>query len=152
MCVCIMYYIIYIWIYMYIHFFKKFSFPLWFFFYHRILNIDLCAIREDLVVYLLYIWKFTSANPNSIPSLTLWHMVTTSLFSMSIILFLVRLCAILDSTCKWHHMVFVFLFPNLVWYSLVASILLHMALFCSFLWQSSIPLYIWTMSSLSILL
>ena len=32
--------------------------------YHSILNIVLCAIQEDLVVYLFYLWKLTSANPN----------------------------------------------------------------------------------------
>ena len=41
-------------------------------------------------------------------------LATTSLFSMSVSLLLfhrqVHLCHTLDSTCKWQHMVFVFLF------------------------------------------
>ena len=32
--------------------------------YHRILNIVLCAIQEDLVIYPFCILKLTSANPN----------------------------------------------------------------------------------------
>ena len=57
-----------------------------------------------------------------------------------------------DSTYKRYHMIFVFLSDllNLVWWSLVASMLLQMALFHSFLWLSNIPLYTCTTSSLSI--
>ena len=57
----------------------------------------------------------------------------------------VRLCHILDSNIN-DIMVFVFLFMTsllLVWESLVSSMLLQMPLFCSFLWLSSIPLYIY---------
>ena len=49
----------------------------------------------------------------------------------------VHLCHILDSTCKWYRLVFVFLFLTyLGWSSLVASMLLQMALFHCFLWLS----------------
>ena len=139
--------ILYIWIYIYIHLKIFFSTMV---FYHRILNIVLCVIQEDIVVYPHIYKSLYQLIPTSIAlSPHPGHTVTTSLLSMSVILLLVHLCDILDSTCKW-YMVFVFLFSNLVWHSLVAAILLHMALFCSFLWQSSIPLYIWIISSLSI--
>ena len=56
----------------------------------------------------------------------------------------VCLCQILDSSYKWYHMEFVFLFLiYLVWESLIPCMLLQMALFCSFLWVSSIPLSIY---------
>ena len=78
-------------------------------------------------------------NPNSqsFP----FPLATTSLFSMSVSQFLdhryVHLCHLLDSTYKWYHLVFVFLFLTyLGGSSLVASMLLQMALFCSFLWLS----------------
>ena len=32
--------------------------------YHRILNIALCVIQQDLVVYPFYMLKLASANPN----------------------------------------------------------------------------------------
>ena len=51
---------------------------------------------------------------HSIPLLTSSPLASTSLFSISMILFLfhrrVHLCHIVDSTCKWYHMVFVFTF------------------------------------------
>ena len=52
------------------------------------------------------------------------------------------MCRILNFTYKW-YMTFIFLFMiYLVWESLVASMLLKMALFHSFLWLSSILLHI----------
>ena len=44
----------------------------------------------------------------------------------------------LDSTYKCYHVIFIWL--HLVWSSLVASMLLQMALFHSFFWLSNIPL------------
>ena len=56
----------------------------------------------------------------------------------------VRLCIILDSRYKWYHMVFVFLFlTSLGMRVSSSSMLLQMALYCSFLWLSSIPLCVW---------
>ena len=50
----------------------------------------------------------------------------------------------LDSTYKQYHMIFFSLSDllDLVWQSLSPSMFLQMALFCSFLWLSNIPLYI----------
>ena len=62
------------------------------------------------------------------------------------------MCHILDSTYKWYHMVFVFLFWTF-FVSMVISRFIHVAangIILLFLWLSNIPLYICTMSSLSI--
>ena len=40
---------------------------------------------------------------------------------------------------KWEHIISVFLWLHLVWYSLAPSMLLQMSLFYSFLWLSNIP-------------
>ena len=68
-------------------------------------------------------------NSQSIPLPPPAPLATTCLFSMSMSLLLfckwVHLCPILDSTYKWYHMVFIFLFLlHLVGESLVASVLL----------------------------
>ena len=80
------------------------------------------------------------------------HLATTSLFFMSVSLFLfcryVHLCPVLDSTCKWYHMVFVFLTIS----SHSSSVLLQNALFHSLLWLSDTPLYVGTTSSFILLL
>ena len=55
--------------------------------YHRILNMLLCAIQEDLAVYPFYIQKLTFANTNLHPSLNPHPLATTSQFSTSVILF-----------------------------------------------------------------
>ena len=64
--------------------------------YHRILNIVPCAIQQDLVIYpfyclsILYIHSLHLLIPTSysIPLPTLSLLVTTSLFSMSVSMFL----------------------------------------------------------------
>ena len=91
----------------------------------------------------------------SVPCLTC--LATMSLFSMFVSLFLfhgyVHLYHILDSTYKWYHMAFVFLFLTyLVWSLLAPSMLLQMALFHSFLWLNCIPLYTHTHTHTSIYL
>ena len=71
----------------------------------RILNIVPCAIQLDLV-YPFYTYQFASASPKSQSNFFPPHfpLATTSLFSMSLILFMfyryVHLCHILDSTFK----------------------------------------------------
>ena len=63
----------------------------------------------------------------------------------------IHLCHILDSTYKWYHLVFVFLWcSDLSMIILNPFMLLQMALFYSFIWLRSIPLYMCTISSLSI--
>ena len=63
------------------------------------------------------------------------------------------ICCILDSY-KWYHMVFFFIFLTLFFLlTMIISSYIHVAamvLFSSFLWLSSVPLYICTMASLSI--
>ena len=43
----------------------------------------------------------------------------------------------------WHHRISVLDLLHFIWWSVSPSMLLHMALFCSFLWWSNIPLYVW---------
>ena len=80
--------------------------------YHRILNIVPCAIP----CYLSILYVIVCICSSQTLSLSLLHipilLETTSLFSMSVSLFCtyVDLCPVLDSTCKWCHMVFIFLF------------------------------------------
>ena len=58
-----------------------------------------------------------------VPSLCLWVCLVDMFIS----------CHMLDSTCKWYHVVFVFLFLSyLVWSSLDPSTLLQMTLFHDF--------------------
>ena len=100
-------------IYIYIYSFKSILFHL---VYHWTLNIFLYVIQWDLVFIPsmynnLHLLNPTSHSiPPSIPS----FLETTSLFFFSESLFSfcrqVHLCHILDSTYKWYHMVFVFLF------------------------------------------
>ena len=54
-----------------------------------------------------------------------------------------RICHILDSTYN-RYMIFVLTYFNLVWWCLVPSMLLQMASYYSFLWMSSISLYVFT--------
>ena len=83
--------------------------------YLKKLHIVPCAIYSRTSLFIRS--KFNaSTNPNSlfIPFPPPFLLATTSLFSISESLFLfcrqVHLCHILDSTFKWYHMIFVFLF------------------------------------------
>ena len=68
-------------------------------------------------------------NSQSVPLPPLSCLATTSLFSVSVSLFLfcrwVHLCRILDSTYKWYHMVFVFLFRK---YFLISRLISYVTL------------------------
>ena len=78
--------------------------------YHRILNMLLCAIQEDLAVYPFYIQKLTFANTNLHPSLNPHPLATISQFSTSVILF----CFIERFICV------IFFIPrvsDIIWYS-----------------------------------
>ena len=74
-----------VYIYRYIFFFRLLSIIG----YYKILNIVPCAIQQALVVYLFYIQQCVSANPKLLiyPSPP-FPLVTISLFSMSVNLFL----------------------------------------------------------------
>ena len=108
-----------------IHWCVYILFPLWF--------ITGCWIqfpvlysRELLSLFIHPIYEFAFANPSPCPPSPL---ATTSLFSKSVSLFMfcryANLCHVLDSTYKWHHMVFVFLF--LTWLSVIISRSIHVA-------------------------
>ena len=62
--------------------------------YHRILNIMPCAVPWDLIVYRFYIKKLISSSPDLPLHLSpIPHpLATTSLFSMSVSLFLFVSC------------------------------------------------------------
>ena len=106
--------------------------------YHRILNIVPCAIQQDLVGYPTNKALYNSLHlltPASQSFLCNPFLATTSLFSMSVSLFLfhryVHLCHSSDFTYKWYHMVFSILglsctsfsvWLHLVWSSLVVCI------------------------------
>ena len=80
---------------------------------HEYLDIVLNAIQRDLLVNLFYVVTDKPKLPIP-PTPSPSHQATTSLFSKSMIDFLfwgdVHLCWILDSSYKWCHMVFVFVF------------------------------------------
>ena len=68
--------------------------------------LDLCAVQGTLKSLLQHHsskhWFFGA-------QLALWSpLAATCLFSMSVSLFLFHRCYILDSTCKWYHLIFVF--------------------------------------------
>ena len=79
---------------------------------HDIEYSSLCSTTGPCCLSILYI-IVCIPNSHSIPPLPPSHLSTASLFSMSVSLFLfckyVNLCHILDSTYRWYHMVFVFL-------------------------------------------
>ena len=92
------------------------------------------AIQQDLIAYPLQMQQFAS-NPKLPVHPTPFPFPLA--FSMSMSLFLsyrlIHLCHILDSTYKSYHMVFSLSdLLNLVWESLVPSMLLQMALSSSF--------------------
>ena len=121
---------------------------------HRMLNIVPCRIL--LFIHLIYhtlpLWIPNSQSIPSQPTLTL---ATTRLFSMSVSLFwfhrYVDLYHILESTCKWYHMISYL--PFCFWLTLLSVIIsssIHVAAYgiiSSFWWLSNIPLYICTTSS-----
>ena len=92
---------------------------------YKISNIVPSAVQWVLVVYFIYNSVFP-LNPNSQFILS-YPLVTISLFSMSVSVFcnLVRLYRFLDSTYKWYHVVFVFVWLDLEWSSLDPSVLLQ---------------------------
>ena len=97
-------------LYEYTHFFIFFSIMV----YHKILTIVPCAILYELVVYPSCIYQFvllilnSQAIPFPFPLLLGSHNLSS--ISVSLSHRHVQLCHVLDSTCKWYHMVFVFLF------------------------------------------
>ena len=100
-------------------------FPLWFITGYWI-RFPVLYSRELLSLFIHPIYEFAFANPSPCaPS----PLATASLFSKSVSLFMfcryVHLCHILDSTYKWYHMVFVFLF--LTWLSVIISRSIHVA-------------------------
>ena len=66
-------------------------------------NLYLCDYSVTINLYCLIPSPFHPAPPPLLP------LTTASLFSISMSLFLFCLFCSLDSTCKWNHMVFVFL-------------------------------------------
>ena len=91
--------------------------------------------------------------PSNLPLPCSYLLVTINL-SISVTLFLfcrqVHLYPFsLDSTYKWYHMIFVFLWLHSVWSSLGPSMLMQMTLFCFYGWVI-FHLHIYTTSSLSI--
>ena len=133
----------------YIYTFFKYSFPLLFIECNSLYyTVGPCLFILSIKVYICQsqLPTISFPNPSALPM--------TSLFSMSMILFLFyrqgHLCHISASTCKWYHMVFVFVFLTSL--TTIISSCIHVvqvALFCSFLMTDSIPLYICTISSLS---
>ena len=94
-------------------------------------------------LFILYVIVCKTQIP--IPSLSYPQppLATTILFSINMFLFhrYVHLCHILDSTCKWYHTVFVFLF--LASFNMIISRSIHVAangIILFLLWLSSIPL------------
>ena len=116
--------------------------PLWY-------TVGTCCLFILSVIVCIYQPQIPSLSP-------FFPLGNNILISMSMSLFLfcrqVHLCHILNSTSKWYHIVSIFVFffltIHLVWWSLVASMLLQMALFCSFYGYYSI-VYV-CISSLSI--
>ena len=91
-------------------------------------------------------------NSQSIPHPPPSPLAITSLFSMSVSLFLfcrqIHLHHILDSTYKWYYIVFVFLFLTSLSMRISSCICVAAyGIVLFFLWLSSIPLYICTTSS-----
>ena len=85
--------------------------------YCNVVSIVPCAVLLVLVVYVFYTYLFVSANSKLlIYPAWLSPFITISLFSMPVVLSLflkkVHLYHILNSTYKWYHMVFVFLFQT----------------------------------------
>ena len=86
--------------------------------HHKWLDIVPSALWQDLIAYPLQRQQFASMNPRLPvhPTPSPSPLATTSLFSMSVSLFLfykqVHLCYILDTTYKWYYMIFVFLFQT----------------------------------------
>ena len=108
--------------------------------YQRMLSDNSCLLKALHSGTLLFIHpKCNSLFTAPDPSLSLLHpLATPGLSSTSVSLFLfclwVHLCHVLDSTCKWYHMVFVFLFLTYFTYdSLAVPMLLQMTFF---LWLS----------------
>ena len=105
------------------------------FFFYRIL--DIVPVLFLVLIYFIYSSMYMlTPNPNlSLPSLA--PLVTLSLFSMYVSLYLFCeksiLFFFLDSTKKWHHMIFIFF--CLTYLTLGPSVLLQMALFYSFYGQ-----------------
>ena len=102
-----------------------------------------CLSTIYIHIYTYRLLHLLIPNSRSISLPPHFPLATSSLFSMSLILFHreIHSCHILDFTYKWCHMVLCFSdLLHLVWKSLVASMLLQMALFHSFLWLSSSPL------------
>jgi len=105
------------------------------------LDIVFSATEQDLIINSLHEQDFASIDPKlpipPPPSLSPPPQATTSLFSKSMIFFFcwkLCLCCILNTRYEWYHMAFVYLFLIYfsVWESLLPSMLLQMALFCSF--------------------
>ena len=100
--------------------------------------------------YGLYSLYLLIPNSQSFHSLYPPSLATTGLFSMSLSLWIVRLCHILDSTYKW-YCIFDFVCQTYFTYcDNLTSMLLQMTLLRSFSWLSSILLCTCTTSSLSI--
>ena len=121
--------------------------------YPRRLDILPCADSSTLLSILSKCnnLHLLTSDSQSIPLSPPSPLATTSLFSMSVSLFLfcrwVNLCRILDSTYKWHCMVLVFLFLSSL--SMIISSCIQVAtnyIISFFVWLSGIPLYIGTTS------
>ena len=113
MCVCVWYNmcVYYTYIYSFSH-----SFLLWFVMRYWI-EFPVVCIRTLLFIHPIYNrLHLLVQNSQPFSPLPLICLGTTSLFSVSVPMFLFHrytdLCHILDSTCKWHHKVFVVLFLN----------------------------------------
>ena len=110
-CVCVWYnmYVYYTYIYSFSH-----SFLLWFVMKYWI-EFPVVCIRTLLFIHPIYNrLHLLVQNSQPFPPLPLICLGTTSLFSGSVPMFLFHrytdLCHILDSTCNWHHKVFVVLY------------------------------------------
>ena len=121
-------------------------------FHRKWLDIVPRAVQQDLIAYPLQMQWFASANPDtqSVPLPPPWQPQVWSP-SPWVCFFSVHrfiLCHILDSRYVMMYGICLSLSDllHLVWESLIPSMLLQMALFCS-LWLNSTPLCVCTMYS-----
>ena len=100
----------------------------------RLLSSSMCYVCVFWLTPSLYFIQ----SPNPLPSDSCQ---SVPCIHVSVLLFVSLLCS-LDSTCKWYHMVFVFLwlayFISII--NLRSILLLQKVRFPSFLWPTSVPL------------
>ena len=124
--------------------------------HHKWLDTVPRATQQDLIAYQFQRQYATTKTPkfpiHPIPSPS--PLATTGLFSKFMIFFSLKGSFVLYIRFQIQEISYGTCFSisdllHLVWESLVPSMLLQMALFCSFLWLSSIPLCIYSTSPYS---